>query len=166
MMRWARFAVALLVTLVIQTTVLRFVAGPWLDLLLVLALVCALAAPRDDARLAALLVGLAQDMQTEGPLGVFALGLGLSGLVVTGLREQVNRHLWWVRWLIACVAAVPGQLLIALHKRFWQGDNTSWGQLLLNCLITSVVAALLAAVVVGFPAAYRRRRHRYSAMRW
>jgi rod shape-determining protein MreD len=166
MMRWWLFAVALLVTFVVQTTARPLVAWSWLDLLLGLALVCGLTAPTPEARLAAFFVGLAQGIGTGGPLGVHALALGLAGLLLTYLREQVNRHLWWVRWLIASAAAGPGQFLVLLHQRFLQGDAHSWRQMAVGGLVTSVVAGLLAAVAVGLPAAYRRRRHRHAAFRW
>ncbi len=169
MMRWGLFAVALLVTFIVQTTVLRSLGGSPCDLLLTLALVSGLIAPPREARLAAWLTGLAQDMGTGGfrsPLGLYALSLGLAGWLLTHLREQVNRHLWWARWVIAFAAAVPSQILVRVHLRFLQGEVLSWWQIIGQALVSSAAAGLLAAIVAGVPAAYRRYRQRRTALRW
>ena len=57
MMPWGLFSLALVLVLVLQTSVLPFCAPPAVDLLLALALVCGLTAPAVDARLAACLEG-------------------------------------------------------------------------------------------------------------
>lgn len=155
MMPWGLFVLALVVTLVLQTSVLPFCTPPELDLMLALALVCGLAAPPVDARLAGCLVGFAQDIDTAGPFGLHALALGMTITLLTVLREWVNRYLWWARWVIAFVAALPAQ--IALHLYLHSG-RAEWLRGLWEAVATATVAALLAALLTGLPTWVRRRR--------
>ncbi|MBP7744579.1 MAG: rod shape-determining protein MreD [Phycisphaerae bacterium] len=165
MMSWRLFIVALLVTYVVQTAILKHFAPEWLNLLLVLALVVGLSAPAIDARLAAWIVGFAVDAGTDGPLGLNALALGLAVLGLTYLREMVNRELWWVRWLAAFLVAMPAQLFVRLYEHYADDTALGWLQLIGQALATSLVAALLAALILHLPALLGRRR-RYSAARW
>jgi len=163
MMPWGLFSLALVLVLVLQTSVLPFCVPPAVDLLLALALVCGLTAPAVDARLAACLVGFAQDLDTAGPFGLHALLLGLAVTALTHLREWVNRHLWWARWLVGFVAALPAQFVLELHLRYGHGE---WGRMLLDAALTSLVAALLAALVTALPTLLRRRGRLRFAPRW
>lgn len=166
-MRWGWFALALLVTFVVQTAVLPFAHLEFLDLLLVLALVFGLAAPVADARLAGWVVGAAQDLGTDGPMGLHAFALGLAVLALTYLREWVNQYLWWARWLAMFVVAYPAEVLIHLHQRFLQGARLTWLGLVLDPLFTAAVAALVALVVLALPGLFgRRARRRSAAARW
>lgn len=168
-MPWGFFTLALLLTFLVQTAVLPFFGGHYIDLLLMLALVCGLAAPTQEARLAGWITGFAQDVGTAGdsPVGLHAFALGLAVLAITHLRELVNQRLWWVRWLIGLIVAWPAQLLIQIHLRFLQGAHLSWSRMLWDSLLTALIAALLAGLVLELPAAFgRRRRRRRAAPRW
>ncbi|MCK4341346.1 MAG: rod shape-determining protein MreD [Phycisphaerae bacterium] len=165
-MPWGIFILALLITYLLQTTVLRLASVEPLDLLLTLALVCGLAAPVQEARLAGWFTGFAQDIGSAGPLGLHALLLGLAVLVLTRLRELVNQHLWWARWLIMFIVAFPAQVLLQLHLRFLQGAHLSWSRMGLDALTTAMLASLLAALLLGLPAVFRGRRHRRHPARW
>jgi rod shape-determining protein MreD len=156
-MSWGLFAVALLIVYLLQTAVLPHVAPQWLDLLLAFALLCGLTAPVADARLAGWIIGLAQDVGGDGALGVHALALGLAVLLLTRLREVVNRELWWVRWLAGLVVSWPTQFLVQLHDRYLQQANLSWPHMLGYTLLTALAASLLAALVLRLPSALRRR---------
>ena len=166
-MPWGYFTLALVFTYVVQTAALARFAPQWLDLLLVFGLVCGLVAPLHEARLAGWIVGFAQDIRAEAPspIGLHALALGLAVLALTHLREMVNREVWWVRWVIAFVAALPAELLVLWHARVFQHANLSWWQIIGAAVLTAAVAGWLAAVVVGLPSVLGRRR-RHSASRW
>ena len=164
-MPWGLVSIALLLVYVLQTALLQHIAPAWLDLFLALALTCGLMAPTTEARLAGWIAGLAQDIGTDGPLGLYALAGGLAALILTGLRELVNREVWWVRWLAAFAAGLPAQLLVQLHDRYLQGALVTWGQMVGHALETALVAALLAALAPGAIRLLRRRR-RYSVSRW
>jgi rod shape-determining protein MreD len=115
-MPWGLFSVALLVVYLLQTAVLPHVAPPWCDLFVAFALLCGLGGPTTDARLAAWIIGLVQDAGGTGPLGIHALGLGLAVVVVTRLRELLNRELWWVRWLLGFLGAWPALWRVPLYR--------------------------------------------------
>jgi len=167
MMSWGLFTLALLSVYVVQTAGLSHLAPPWLDLLLAMALVCGLAAPAQEARLAGWIVGLAQDFRADSPspIGLHALALGLAILALTHLRPFVNRELWWVRWLISFAVAFPAQFLVQFHFRFWQHASLSWGQILTGALVPAAVASLLAALLLAVPRALGRRRRRHYSLR-
>ncbi len=163
-MRWTLFIFALLIVFLVQTTALRFIGWPALDLLLALALICGLAAPAPDARLAGFFVGFAQDLDASGPVGLHALALGLAALLLTWLREVVNLQVWWVRWLISFLAGFPAVLLVRLHQRFAQGAAFTWLEMLGSAALTAAVAAVLATIVLGLPTALKHRRRRRRPM--
>lgn len=164
-MPWGSFSVALLIVYLVQTAILGPFALGWLDLLLALALVGGLHAPATEARLAGWITGLAQDVGTDGPLGIHALALGLAVVLLTSLRELVNRELWWVRWLVGFLVAVPAQLLVQIHDRYLQHAQITWPHMLGQALLTALAAALVAALAVRLPALVRRRRTYYASRR-
>lgn len=160
-MSWIAYGVALAVALLLQTTVCRLGEVPLLeaDLLLALTLVCGLAAPAHDARLAGWMTGLAMDLMTVGPLGQHAVALGLTAWLLTRLRDTINTELGWVRFLAGFLAALPGQVLLPLHLRLVQGASlVSWWEALGLALQLSLTAALLAAALTGLPPLMPRRR--------
>jgi len=164
-MRWGPFILILLMAYLLQTALLSHAAPKCVDLLWAVALVCGLTAPAADARLAGWLTGFLQDVGTTGPLGLHALALGLAIMVLTHLRDAVNRELWWVRWLTAALVTLPAQLLIQVHFHYWQGAWGTWWTMLSQSLSTAVVTGLLAALIVGAPRLLHRRR-RVPSLRW
>jgi cell shape-determining protein MreD len=166
MTRWGFFA-ALLVALLLQSTVLNAFSVRPFDLLFALALVCGLLAPVHEARLAAWTCGLVQGLDGISPLGVHALAYGLAGAILTSIRASMNLELWWVRLLIALAAACPAQMLVLLHLRFWEGAATlTLWRILLMAIGTAFAAATLAALLTGFPGLLlRSRRSRFGLHR-
>ena len=166
-MQWALYVLALVIAYLAHTTLPPAWIPGWLDLLLVIALVCGLAAPAAEARLAGWLAGFAQDVGTVGPLGLHAFALGAAVLLLTLMRDAVNRTLWWVRWLLAFVAAIPTQIVVSIHYRYYQFVETSWWSLITSSLATALAAALIAATITGLPAMLgRKRRGRPAHARW
>ncbi|MBU0639956.1 MAG: hypothetical protein KKB50_13895 [Planctomycetes bacterium] len=186
-MRWGLFAVALLVTYLLQTAVVGHFgvprAGfPVLDLFLVLGLTCGFARARGevhaspglasihDARIAAWITGFAQDLASVGPLGIHAVALGLTAFIVTKLRVVVNERLRRVRLVVGFAAAVPAQVLLVVQQRTWSGAaaleratpvDPLWVALT-SALLTALLAAAIAALITGALGLSRRRRRRYS----
>jgi rod shape-determining protein MreD len=165
-MPWGWFALALGAAYLLQTAVLPHIAPAWIDAFLVMALTGALVLPMQEARIAGWMVGFAQDIPTTGPLGLHALALGLAALGVTHLRDLVNRELWWARWLIAMVSAIPGLLLVRLHERFYQAANLSAWQIVATTIVTAFIAGLIAALLPGVPGLFGRRRRHDFMTRW
>jgi rod shape-determining protein MreD len=164
---WLAFVAVLLVTLLLQTTVCPLGDLPLIDvdLLLALTLIYGFAAPSADARLAGWIIGCAYDLMTEGPLGLHAFALGLTGLFLTQIRDTFNHHLWWVRLLVGFAAALPGELLIPLHIRFIQGGQITGAWTVVGSAVAlAAPAALIAALVTRWlPMAPRRLPHRRAS---
>jgi rod shape-determining protein MreD len=90
-MRWFNFSILALLTLVLQVGLGRAIGlGPQRitpDLLLLLALVLAFRGPAPDVLLACWFLGLAKDLTSQAPLGVYAFGFGLLGLLIVRIRD-------------------------------------------------------------------------------
>lgn len=163
-MAWFPYVLVLLVAYVLQTSLVRILDLPLVDLCLTLALVVSFVAPMVDARLAAWLAGLVEGLGSSGALGAYALAFGLAGLILTALRGVININAWFGRVVAAVLAAWPAQLLIDLHVRFWvgPGDRTIWEDIW-HAFWVAVVAALLSATITGLPALVAARRRRFRA---
>jgi len=162
-MAWGGFTIALLLVYLVQTGVAGLLGVPYFDAFLVLALLCGFLAPTHDARIAAWIVGLAQDLGSADVLGIHAFTLGLTVLLLTRLREIANINRWWVRGVAGLLAAWPGQAIYLLHLHYWAGPgNTSFWSLILVATLTTLLAAAFAALINSLPWWARRRRYRLS----
>ncbi|MFN0137881.1 MAG: hypothetical protein ACKVS9_17390 [Phycisphaerae bacterium] len=152
-MRWGAFSAALLVTLILQKTVLWVLHAPAIDLFLTLAVLCALCAPAYDARIACWLIGLVQDLGTDpAALGSNALALGACGMMITFLRDWVQTRDWWMRLAISLLCAWPAQIAVALYDRLWVGHGVRSGAELVGwAALTSIIACALAVFVAAQP---------------
>jgi len=165
-MAWGGFAIALLLVYLVQVALAALLRLPALDLFLVLALLCGLLCPTYDARLAAWVTGLAQDVGSADALGVHAFALGLTGLLLTHLREYGNVGVWWIAGLMALAAAWPGQVIYLLHLHYLSGPGlVSFWQLLLAATLTSALGAAIATLINALPWAAHHRRRRQRAFR-
>lgn len=93
-MRWIPFIILLYVGAVLQTTIVPVVEIHEIrpDLLIILAVYYALMAPRYDALLACWCIGFLIDLcsagyTTHSNVGVHAVGLGVAGILIVGLRD-------------------------------------------------------------------------------
>lgn len=167
-MSWSGFGVALVVTLVLQTTFV-FVLDLPVDLFLVLALVCGLVLPVPDACLAAWITGFTQDLGSAGdPLGLHAFCLGLVGYTMTRLRDVLNVHVWGTRTVALFVAALLGLWPEAAYRTGWlQSPGHTWLRVFWSPLLPAVTGAVLASLVAALPwvVVGRRRRHRFRPVR-
>ena len=145
-MPWGRFALGLLIVFLLQTTLVRFVSVPAIDLFLTYALLIAFVAPLVDARIAGLIVGLTQDLGSDEGLGTHAFALGVAAVILTKLRGLGQSGPLWVRWLLGVLAGAAALLLVSLHAAFWRGATiASWWQELQLILLTAGIAAAVAA---------------------
>ena len=165
-MAWRAFWIALLLAYLVQTGVAALLAVPEFDAFLVLALLCGLLAPTYDARIAAWIVGFAQDLGGADALGIHAFTLGLSGLLLTHLREVLNVRVWWVRGLAVFLAAWPGQIIYLMHLHYWAGHAAvSLWSLIVSATLTALFAAVLVTLMSTLPWAIQRRRRRFRPLR-
>lgn len=164
-MRWGTFLAILFAAYLLQA--LLPIRPEYLPLLLALAIVCGLNAPTDDARIAAWLCGLMLDLTGEPHLiGVNSLSLGLTGLILTWLRETGLSAGPPARFIMAILAAWPGQILydvVAFSSR--PGEYSIWNALAAS-LLTSAIATVVALVFAAFPVIATHRRRLGRARRW
>lgn len=151
-MPWLTFAIVLLVTFVVQLSVVHVLGLRSLDLFLVLTLLLALRAPAHEARIAGWVAGLVQSLQSDVRFGVEPFSLGLTAFLLTGLRGLVNTDVWWARLLVVLVAAIPGQLFTVLvdwvfdvDARNRAGFFTVVGAAMWVSLLAAVLATLASA---------------------
>jgi len=142
MMRPGRFVLFLLLTYLAQVAALEGLHLRWLDLFLVLALTYALVSPPNEGRVAAWIIGLAQDLGSLDTLGIHAFTLGLTGWLVTHAREVFNAGVWWARLIALFACAWPGQMLYLMHVYYWGGHG---GIGPLGLIIHAATLALTAA---------------------
>lgn len=166
-MRWGTFLIILFAAYLVHALLPTVISPAYLPLLLALAIVCGLNAPTDDARIAAWLCGLMLDLTGEPHLiGLNSLALGLTGLILTWLRETGLFSGPPARFLIAVFAAWPGQMLydiIAFGSR--PGGYSIWNGLAAT-LFTSAIATVVALVFAAFPVMASQRRRLGRSRRW
>ena len=166
-MPWGLFIVGLIVVFLMQVGLVGALNLPFLDLFAVYALVLGLLLPTWDARLAAWVIGLVQDLGSDDALGLHAFSLGFAVVLLTRLRELVNLDPSWMRLLVAALAALPAMLIVLLYGRLWMGALApSWGKGFLLSVMIAGVAGALATALTYSPRlrrrfAMQRRRHRY-----
>ncbi len=161
-MAWGGFAIALVLAYLVQVGVAAPLdVSPHFDAFLLVAVLCGLLAPTHDARIAAWITGLAQDLGSADALGIHAFTLGLTGLLLTWLREVGNVGVWWVRGLAVFLAAWFGQLIYLLHLHYWAGNAVaSLWSLVVSATLTALVTAVLATAINAVPRLLQRRRRR------
>lgn len=172
-MRWGTFGAALLLVLVAQKTLLwnwGLASGQPLsiNLFLALALLLALNAPAADARVACWVCGFVQDLGSlPEPVGIHSFTLGLTGLLLVGLRESGAGRTLPIRWTAALGSAWAGQFVYLLHLQLWlaQGSGTAW-TLLSGSFSIAFWSTLIALAGAAAPAIIWRRRGARPARRW
>jgi len=176
-MSWAIYALALLVTFLLQGGVVNVVGPellghPPIALYLALALLLGLVMSRDEARLAALGVGLLQDLTSAGPVGIHTFTCGLAAMVVSGWRDGALFP-WPARFVVGLTGGLLAAVVRALFERYWSGAAASLSGLLLGAVVTAVVAAAVAATLCGWrwltrggARGFRESRSRRAAPRW
>ncbi|MBL8879225.1 MAG: hypothetical protein JNG88_08905 [Phycisphaerales bacterium] len=167
-MPWGAFSIIAVITLVLQTTVVRLLGIEGVDLFLALALFLGLTASTSDARLAAWCAGFVQDLAGGGPIGLHALALGTSVWLLTTLRDVVNLQVWWARWVVGALGALPAQVLVVAYLHYGLGTRLSVVWTALSIVVTSLLAGLLATLLTQLPIflEWDRRRRRYHRARW
>ena len=76
---------------------LWWLGGVRLEFLPALVAYASLTMPHRRAMALALVAGMMQDALSAAPFGVSALGYGISALLMTGLRDALDRDLPWVQ---------------------------------------------------------------------
>jgi rod shape-determining protein MreD len=168
-MPWVNFFILLVAVLLTQTGVVSLLGWRSLDVFLIATLACGLWLPRGDARLRCWILGLAQDLASADTLGIHACALGLTGLLLTAMREWVNMNALTPRFVMLFLAAFAGQALYHAHLLFWaSGGDGTLARWLTDSATTAALAAILTLVASAAAAnvgARRRRGGRSSTFR-
>lgn len=167
-MPWGALSILIVITLVLQTSVVRLLGLESVDLFLALALFLGLTAAVYDARLAAWGIGFVQDLASGGPIGLHAFALGATVWLLTALRGVVNLQAWWARWLVGALSAFPLQIFLVAYMYYTLGTRFALFWTIFSISITALLAALLATLLTQLPLflEWDRRRRRYHRARW
>jgi rod shape-determining protein MreD len=89
---------------------------PWLgdvrlEFLPAVVVYVALTMRRRGALALALIAGLAQDAFSAAPFGITALAYGICAILMTSLREAVDRDLPWVQFSAGALTSMAGAIL-------------------------------------------------------
>ena len=150
-MRWVSFFILVFVTMVLQVGLGRLIGlGPQRimpDLLLLLAVVLAFRGPVDEVLLASWFLGLAKDLTSQAPLGMYALSFGLLALLITRLRGV----LYGENMLTQAVAALVGSFLVE-HLVFVLGllKGRYTGAVYESVVLGMMFSALFTAALIPY----------------
>ena len=119
-------------------------AGARPDLVLLAVIFIAIHAPRDAALLGAFGIGLAKDMTTMSPLGLYAIAYSLAGMFTISTQEYVYRAHPVTHVTLGFVGSLLAGAVVLIHG--WiKGPPASFAEVFGSALYT----ALLAPVVLG-----------------
>lgn len=160
-MTGARFllgAVAVLLALLLQTTVLAALPLPGAapDLLVVLVVAFALAEGPLSGAVTGFVAGLSADLLADHPLGRLALVLTVVGCATGTLHDDTGRST--LRPFAAVAAGAAGAVLLYAAEGVLVGDPRAGAGAALRALVSSVpYAVVLTPFVVPVVAALARR---------
>ena len=109
--------------------------GARLEFLPALVAYATLSIPRPRAILFALVAGMAQDALSAAPFGISALAYGLVALLITGMRDALDRDLPWVQMGAGALASTA----LALTASFIVGVS-------IGAIFKMIVVASLSGV--------------------
>ncbi len=153
-MRWAAFAILAYVMVALQMALAGFlkygVASP--NLVLPIAVFMAMNARREEALLAAFVLGFLQDLFTVQPPGLYALSYGLVGLFVVGARPAVYRDHPLTHFFVTLVGALAVGAIVLLNEWAYplvhhtvDAAGPSVSQALAGAVYTAVISPVLLA---------------------
>jgi rod shape-determining protein MreD len=125
-----------------------WLGGVHVELLPALVVYAALTMHRRRALVLALVAGLTQDALSAAPFGISALAYGISAIVVTSLREALDRDLPWMQWSAGALTS----LIASVIAFFAMG--LSFGNVIKMLVVASMAG--MATVVLFFILDYTR----------
>jgi rod shape-determining protein MreD len=88
-----------------------WLGGVHVELLPALVVYAALTMHRRRALVLALVAGLTQDALSAAPFGISALAYGISAIVMTSLREALDRDLPWMQWSAGALTSITASVI-------------------------------------------------------
>ena len=93
---------------------LWWLGGVRLEFLPAFVAYASLTMPRRRAVALALMAGMMQDALSAAPFGVSALAFGISALLMTGLRDALDRDLPWVQLGVGALTSAAASIVAFL----------------------------------------------------
>lgn len=121
---------------------LWWLGGVHAELLPALVVYAALTMHRGRALLLALVAGMTQDALSAAPFGISALAYGIAAIVITSLREALDRDLAWMQWSAGGLTSVTASVIAFF------AIGLSFGNVLKMLVVASVAG--MATVVLFF----------------
>jgi len=147
-MHWFNFGIALFLTLILQIGSARLFglgSGQIMpDLLLMVMVIIAFRARREQAPLAGWVLGLVKDLTSQAPLGGYAFGFGLAALLIVYLREYFYGDNPITLMVIAFLSSFLIEqfvLVLCLVKGIFSGRD--YGSLTMAITFSSLLTAAL-----------------------
>ncbi len=103
---------------------------------------------RRRALVLALVAGLTQDALSAAPFGITALAYGISAIVITSLREALDRDLPWMQWSAGALTSITASIIAFFAVGISIGN-------VLKMLMAASIAGM-ATVVLFFVLDYAR----------
>lgn len=103
--------ILLAVALQAHMPTLWWLGGARVELLPALVVYAALTMHRRRALVLALVAGLAQDALSAAPFGISALAYGIAAIVITSLREALDRDLPWMQWSAGGLTSITASVV-------------------------------------------------------
>jgi rod shape-determining protein MreD len=103
----------ILIAAALQARMLTFswLGGVRVEFLPALVVYAALTMHRRGALVLALVAGLTQDALSAAPFGISALAYGIAAIVITSLREALDRDLPWMQWSAGALTSITASVI-------------------------------------------------------
>ena len=142
-MRWLTFAICAVGVLTLETTL----AGPLSvgrvrpDWVFVLVVFFALYCPRNEAFLAAWLLGFGVDLLSIERMGLMAITYGVTALLINAVREVVFLRRAVTHFVVTLCGGLLLNAMLGVYRLAAFDACASWATVVLEGLVASVYAA-------------------------
>ncbi len=125
-----------------------WLGGVRVEFLPALVVYATLTMDRRRALVLVLVAGLTQDALSAAPFGISALAYGIAAIVITSLREALDRDLPWVQWSAGGLTSIIASIIAFFAVGFTFGN-------VFKMLVAASIAGM-ATVVLFFVLDYAR----------
>jgi rod shape-determining protein MreD len=158
-MRWITYFILAYVALGLQTGIARAMdfhgASPNLVLLAVIFI--AINAPRDAALLGCFILGVGQDLSSQGTMGLYAISYGLVAMFIISTQNAVYREHPLTHFTLAFIGGLMTAFVLGFHEwvrpsspREYAGQSLPVVRFALMPLFyTALYSAVLAPILIG-----------------
>lgn len=167
-MRWLSFLILTYLIIGVQIALSGYVnygrVAP--NLVLPAAVFIAIGASREAALLGALLLGLAQDLFSQAPLGLFAFSYALMAIFIASASSSVNRDHPLTHFALTLLGAILVNSIACLNEWLYpllhgsRGGSPSLTLALGSALYTAIVGVVMLGILCRAKRLFAFRSHR------